>query len=231
MRKINKLVIFSLCLAAVMGSAKIILADMISPGGYQIWADVISEGGIENSASANYTLGDTIAEALIGPSSTTNSGLYAGFRQMEKNQLLSLSISTGSLNLGQLSDTAAKTATHTLSLLTNSATGVRVTFSGNTLSGTAGTIPAIGATAAASAPGTGQFGLNVIYASGDAAAASQAPYNNAAQYAFDSSLPLITSSGPVSGTDFLATYLANISSGQAAGSYSTAITYTAVANF
>ena len=128
---------------------------------------MISEGRIEDSALANYTLSDTIAEALIGPSSSTNAALNAGFRQMEKNQLLSLNISTGSLNLGQLSATAAKIATHTLSILTNSASGIQVTYSGNTLSGTAGTIPAIGATAAPSSPGTGQFGLNMIYSSGN----------------------------------------------------------------
>ena len=227
--------LFIFCLLGLVDPLQL-YASMSSPSGYQIWADVISEGGLDHTSSTNYQLRETIGEGITGQSSSTNYNSNAGFRSMEKDfniQTLTLSISSGGvLNLGTLSRSNSNIGSHTLTLETNSATGVQVSFSGNTLSGTSGSVDAIGSTAATAAAGTNQFGFNVIYDSGDATAQSQSPYNNASQYAFHGGDTIISAAGPmVTSATFNVSYLANVSNTQPAGDYSTAVTYTATANF
>ncbi|HLD28684.1 MAG TPA: hypothetical protein VJB67_03645, partial [Patescibacteria group bacterium] len=87
-------------------------------------------------------------------------------------------------------------------------------------------------TATASTPGESQFGFNVIYSSGDATALSQAPYSTAGSYAHNSGDEIISSAGAMSSSAvFTATYIANISGNEPAGTYTASITYTATSNF
>ena len=236
MFKTNKILFLSaiLLISTVISPGRL-TAVMTSGSGYQIWADVISEGGLDHTSSTNYQLRDTLGEGAIGRASSTNYQDRSGFREMEKNpdvQTLTLALSSNSLNFGTLSRSASNIASHTLTLNANSPDGVQVVFTGNTLSSSGGSITAIGATAAAASAGANQFGFNVIYASGDATAASQAPYNGASLYAFNGGDTIISASGPMSSAAvFDVNYLANVSTVPAAGSYSAAITYTATANF
>ncbi len=228
--------IFSIFILACLLSVipiNFLFAAMTSNSGYQIWADTVSIGGGEVASSSNFSISDTVGESVAGASSSTNYSVKAGYREMENDvPILTLSLGGSSLNLGTLSEATAATASHTLTLRSNSVTGVSLTFSGATLTSGVNQITAIGATATSSLPGTSQFGFNAIYSSGDSSAASQAPYNNPARYAFDSSSPIISSSGSMSSEAvFNINYIANISASQPSGSYATNITYTAIANF
>lgn len=208
---------------------------MTSGGGYQIWADVFSTGG-GDASSTNFQLNDTTGEAAVGRSSSTNYTVRAGFRELDYfsgNETLSLSLGSATLALGTLSTSAITTGSHTLTIDSNSHYGVSVTFSGATLTSGLNTIAGIGPVAAVSAPGTNQFGFNVIFSSatGSTPASSVSPYSTAGQYAFDSGDQIISSTADINQTVFNLNYMANISSAAVAGTYATTITYTATANF
>lgn len=232
MKTITIVTIFLLVFAITMSVA---MAAMNSSN-YQIWADTFSAGGGEDEASLNYNLVDTIGEAAIGLASSTNYASRAGFRQAMKDPVLTLSIGSASLQLGELKKTATKSTSHTLTVESNAASGVSVTFSGSTLTCNAcrgtKTISAIGSVAAAPAIGASQFGLNAVYKSGDATPTAQSPYNGAGSYAFHSGDEIISAAGAMgSSAVFDITFIANISGLEALGTYTTAITYTATANF
>ncbi len=203
---------------------------------YQIWADTFSVGGDDISSSTSYNLRDTLGEQSIDRASSTNYGARIGFREMIKDGVLSLSVGAASVALGTLSQTSAKTGTHTLTVESNSDLGLSVTYSGATLTcsscGGTNTVTGIGTTAVASSVGTSQFGLNSIYSSGDTTPSATAQYSDAAKYAFNSGAQIISaSSAMASSAVFNINYLANISGSETAGSYTTTITYTATANF
>lgn len=212
------------------------LAAMTSGSGYEIWADAISDGGSENAASDSYFIDDTLGEAGIGRSSSTNYSARIGFREMTRERSLTFSVSPSSLSLGQLSASQTKSGSHSITVGTNSSSGVSVTFSGSTLTcgscGGVNTITAIGSSATASQSGTSQFGFNVIYSSGSAPSASAvSPYNVSGSYAFNSGDQIISANEAINDTIFNVNYIANINSSESAGSYSSSIIYTAVANF
>jgi len=121
-----------------------------------------------------------------------------------------------------------------MSASTNASSGYSITVDGPTLTCNAcssSTIDAIGASAAASSPGTEQFGFRVGVSSGTGSAAS--PYNTA-NYAFDSGATpdtVATGDGDEVSTTFDLYYLANIASTTEAGDYQTTLTYTITAQY
>lgn len=235
-----KQLFFQLILSvSLLGLAPLAVLAVMNSSNYQIWADVISVGGGEDGLSASYYLYDTIGEGMIGRSSSTNYSSRAGFREMIRDasvNVLTLTVSANSLALGTLGVATTGAGAHTVSLETNSATGLSVTFSGDTLTCGAcsgiNTISAIGATAASASAGVSQFGFNVIYNSGDSTATAQSPYDTAGWYAFNSGDEIISASSAMTASaNFDLNYIANISGAETAGNYSTTITYTATANF
>ena len=222
-------IIFLFALIALLLTSGVVLAEMTSGGGFQIWADVISVGGIEQATSSGgFYLDDTLGEAVTGKSSTTNNTIGAGFQEMVKGDILSLSISPTSLSLGTLSKTSEHNATHSLYLECNATSGVSVSYTGSTLTKSGGSTIAPLTTPAASIPGVSQFVFNVT---GGSVAAPQSPYNVAGQYAFSGG-DIISSASPTAGQEtFSIKYIANISGSEPEGSYSTGIIYTALANF
>lgn len=165
-------------------------------------------------------------------------------------QTLSFSISDNSIGFGSLLVSGARYATgdtngassdtadaHTMSASTNASGGYVITVDGTTLTCNAGstcgsaTINAIGATAAASSPGTEQFGLRLIVNSGTGSASS--PYNTA-NWALDTvAFPdeTATGSGDAATTVFGARYIGNIGVSSEAGDYSSTLTYTITGTF
>lgn len=236
-RKIT-IFLFGLWLVCLpMGNA---IDAAMNSGNYQIWGDNLSVGGGEDVSSSNYRLQDTVDQGISGGlSSSTSYNISSGFRAnpyFEGQAVLTLSLSSASLDFGTLSTTAVKTVSHTITVDSNSFYGLSVTVSGSTLTcsacGGTNTITGIGGSAASSIPGTSQFGLNVIYNSGASPRASAAsPYNTADQYAFQSGNQIISATGNINSTVFTINYIANISGSETAGSYTTNLTYTATANF
>ncbi len=200
--------------------------------------------------STNCTGFDTTLSSMSG---TTNAHVGDGTAYTTKicgtaaagaAQTLTFSISDNSIGFGTLSVSAARYATgdtagsgtdaadaHTLSASTNATGGYVITVNGATLTRGSFTIAAIGATAAASSPGSEQFGARFIVNSGTGSAT--APYNTA-NWALDTTAfpdQVVSGTGDGATTVFGARYIANVSAPTEAGSYSATLSYVATATF
>ncbi len=162
-------------------------------------------------------------------------------------QTLTFSLSDNTLGFGTISSVEGRYATgsgsgtnldvvdaHTISAATNASSGYTITVQGTTLTcagcGDA-TITALGGVAAASVPGTEQFGIRLIKNSGTGEVST--PYDSA-DWAFDTiGFPdvVASGSGDESSSVFGIRYLANVAADTEAGSYSSILTYTITAMF
>lgn len=156
------------------------------------------------------------------------------------NQTLSFSLSANSLALGTLSTGAAVTGSHTMTFATNGTAGMSVTVSGTTLTSGANTIAAC-ATGCTSSAGTAQFGINLVANTTPvvgAACFGSAPigaaatnYNTANTFRYATGETVANSTAAINSTTCTVSYLTNIAGSTPAGSYTTALTYTATATF
>lgn len=135
-----------------------------------------------------------------------------------------------------LGDTASTTA-HRLLISTNAPAGYTITMQGDTLRNQGATstfITPIGGTATGGIVGTAQFGINVT-ASGGTSPIVATEYNTTNQYGYAASSTaadtVAYNNVPTAVTTFSIQYMANIPATQAAGAYSTAVTYVGTANF
>ena len=159
----------------------------------------------------------------------------------------------GAVSFNQLfSPTDTATATSQMAASTNANSGYSITVNGPTLTSGANNIPAM-ATQGVSVRGTGQFGLNLklntVATSTIAAGAEVAPADNGVtlrgqaftgyqtvdQFKFGSTDPVAKSdnggAGPTNSQIFTVTYIVNVPGSQAAGTYTTTITYICTATF
>ncbi len=158
--------------------------------------------------------------------------------------------STVPVALGTLSIASTKTGTSKMDAATNASGGLSITYYGDTLKTSGGqSIAAIGSTATTSNIGTSQFGINlganttpaVGTAPSGGSVTATAPYDgtaaNANKFAYfvsTSATPqaIASSAGaPTNATTLTVSYIANIAGAQAAGSYSTLVTYICAATF
>lgn len=166
----------------------------------------------------------------------------------------------GNVTFNQLfSPSSSSYATSQMAASTNAASGYAITVSGSTLTSGSNTVPAM-TSATTSAVGTGQFGLNLVLDTA-ANAASPAPsplsadvtpsggtfekgeplagFNTGgnaatAQYKFNDTGTNNVADSQSAATDpqiFTATYLVNVAGHQAAGTYTTTLTYICTATF
>jgi len=100
---------------------------------YSVPKDVINEAsGV--SSSVNYKITHNLSESPVGVSSSTNYKINAGFF-IDENPILTLSISTNSVNLGTLRLDTVSTGNITLTISTNAQNGYAVQAYDNTSSG------------------------------------------------------------------------------------------------
>ncbi len=165
-------------------------------------------------------------------------------------QALTFSISSNTINFGNLGSGAPKYASstsaagsasdvvaHTLAVSTNAPSGYTITVQGQTLTSqqnAANTINAIGVTPAVSAIGTEQFGIYATKAGG-VNGTIDPTYATASSFGYDATAT--TSATFASGSSSTATetyslhYLANIATLTEAGTYSASIVYVGTSNF
>lgn len=159
-------------------------------------------------------------------------------------QSLTFSISTNSIGFGTLSSSAVTYANsagtgsatsvvaHTLAASTNATSGYTITVQGATLTSGANTIAAIGGTAAASSPGSNQFGFNATVSGGSGTVSSPYATANFADAATSSTASTIgTATAPTATSTYSMTYICNIGATTPAGNYTASLTYIATANF
>lgn len=166
----------------------------------------------------------------------------------------------GDVSFNQLfSPTDTAVATSQMAASTNAGSGYAITMNGTTLTSGSNTIPAMTA-AAASIPGTGQFGMNLRantvtaaasfpYTSADIAPASDGTnlkgqattdYNSADTFKFVSGETVANSAfdgvanttlGPTNAQIYTASYIVNVAGNQLAGTYATTLTYICTPTF
>ncbi|MBI3888450.1 hypothetical protein HY311_01510 [Candidatus Nomurabacteria bacterium] len=213
----------------IVAGNKVILtltsANMINPASPALYAINIA-GTFGDTGSTSVTI---LSNDQVAVSATVD-------------QSITFSISGNSIGFGSLSPTVARYATsdtlgsgsdtvaHTLAVGTNATSGYTLLLNGSTLTDGANTIAAIGATNTAYATGTEQFGVRYDAAGGTATVS--APYS-ASGFAFVAGSPnqIASASAPSATTTYSAHYLGSVAALTKAGSYATALNYTAVANF
>lgn len=123
--------------------------------------DSIDAGTVAASIAEQIELEGTMPESLIFCAGETI--------DVNAEDIPQCSTATGgSVNFNQLfSPEVTAWATSQLAASTNALSGYVITVSGPTMTSGSNTIPAIGGTAATSAPGSGQFGLNFVDNDGD----------------------------------------------------------------
>src|SRR3989338_3483512 len=173
---------------------------------------------ITNPTAESYTLaiGGTMADSgsvaisILADDQVAVSGTVS--------ESMTFSLGATSVALGTLSTSAVTSGSHTVTLATNGASGLVLTYAGTTLTSGGNTITAM-STAAASSVGTEQFGIN---------AKDNATPNVGAECS--GSAPIAAAATGYS-TSCTLSYIANIAVATEAGSYTTTLTYTATATF
>src|SRR3989344_6415867 len=195
---------------------------------------------ITNPTAGSYTLaiGGTMADSgsvaisILADDQVAVSGTVS--------ESMTFSLGATSVALGTLSTSAVTSGSHTVTLATNGASGLVLTYAGTTLTSGGNTITAM-STAAASSVGTEQFGINAkdnatpnvgAECSGTAPIAAAATgYSTADSFKFVTGETIISSAAGINSTSCTLSYIANIAGATEAGSYTTTLTYTATATF
>ncbi len=155
------------------------------------------------------------------------------------DEALTFTLAAATVALGALTTSTTGTGTSTMTASTNGATGYAITVNGTTLTATSGTIAAL-ASQTASSQGTSQFGINLLSnsspsvgsaVSGTGTGAPTANYNTTNQFRFVTGDIVASAAAATNSNTYTVSYIANVSGAQAAGSYSTALTYIATATF
>lgn len=144
-----------------------------------------------------------------------------------------------SIDFGDFSPLSTRTGTSMMQATTNAAGGYSITVNGTTLASGVNTIAALGVPTA-STSGTGQFGFNLRANTapafgGDPTGAGTgtftAGYGSVNQYQFVPGSTVATAALPTDANTFTSSYIVNIGGAQAAGVYTTTMTYICTANF
>jgi hypothetical protein len=175
----------------------------------------VDYGGIALSTADQVVVSGTMPESLVFCVGT--SGTNCG------------NITNATVDLGTFSPSTTSTGTSVMSASTNAGFGYAITINGTTMMSGANPITAL-ATQTASATGTGQFGLNVT-GSGSGSGAPHTNYSNGTQYRFNTGDVVATASGPTDANLFTSNYIVNVGGSQAAGVYTTTLTYICTATF
>ncbi|NOR86425.1 MAG: hypothetical protein GQ527_02330 [Bacteroidales bacterium] len=211
----------------------------MSSANYEIFADAFGSGGDSNLSSLNYFMVGSTGEVAMGFAESSSFRLNSGVPSIKRQPSIGITVSPDQISLGMLSSTSVASNSHGISSYSNSKTGYVLKVYGETLT-TAATddIDAIGASSAASNPGTEQFGINLVANTVPAVGAApvlrkaiiDADYGTVNQFAFLDGDTMATATKPSNDT-FTASYIANISAGTAAGQYETLITFSVTSNF
>jgi len=173
-----------------------------------------------------------------GVVATSTAGLITVTASVDET--LTFTLGTATVALGTLTTSSTGTGTSSMTVATNAATGYSVSYSGTTLTSSGGTITAMAA-AAGSTQNSKQFGINLMNnttpaigtnVSGSGSGTASTGYNTTNQFKFNVAGDVVASAAaPTNSNTFTTSYIANIDGATPAGSYSTAITYVATANF
>jgi hypothetical protein len=193
---------------------------------------LVDNGVIAVSTSTQIVVSGTMPESLVfcvGTSGTDCSNM-----------------SGAAVSLGVFSPTVASVGTSLMSASTNASSGYAITLSGTTLTSGANTIPAMGTQSlnssgnTAATTGTSQFGTNVrantspsvgADVTGTGTGAGLGGYNTTNLYRFFTGDTIASAAGPTKANLFTNSYVVNVGGDQAAGVYTSTLTYICTATF
>ena len=149
------------------------------------------------------------------------------------------SMTGSSIDFGDFSPQSTRTGVSVMQASTNASGGYSITVNGTTLSSGVNTIAAL-PSQTPSTVGIGQFGVN-LRANATPAVGSDptglgsgtftGTYGAANQYRFNSGDPVATAALPTNDNTYTSSYIVNIGGSQAAGVYTSTLTYICMANF
>ena len=224
----------TLCLLA-FGASPMVAAQQSSSTNYQVGEVFFGTGGELNACSTAYCSKQAAGEMGVGNISSPNFSSQSGFNT-DRTPYLAFSVTGGSTDLGVLSTGSASTTTNSFSVKTYLAGGYVVqTVSDPPKSGNgAGHTLANLTSPTTSAPGTEQFGINLVantspttfgavpvqipnntFSFGTAASG----YNTTNQYKYVKGDTVASSTKSSGQTNFTISYLYNISNLTPAGTY------------
>lgn len=201
-----------------------VFADVMSSDNYKIFSDVLSVGG-EYSTSTNYGLFDTVGEAATDPTTSTSSNyeVLSGFWGMSSSSVLSVSLTTASINLGTLTNSVVSSdSSQILTITTNAFNGYTTTIQADgALRSGLNTINAVGDGEVNA--GSSEYGIRTTGTNGK---------TNSSDLGITTSAQTITqSTAAIIGDQVRVTYKASISGSVPTGSYGQTVTFTTTANF
>jgi hypothetical protein len=199
--------------------------------------------GAEAVSTANQiTVNGTMPESLVFCVGTSGTTCASGGSQ----------ITGTTVNLGTFSPASTNSGTSVMSASTNAGSGYIITVNGTTLTSGSNTIAAMGTQSANSAtcspsctssPGTSQFGSNVVSNTSPSVGAGVTPtgagdngagfggYDTANSFRFFNGDTVASSSTVSNSQVFTNSYIVNVGGSQAAGLYSSTLTYICTATF
>ncbi len=120
MRNLNKsIAIITMVLSLISASFNFAIAQVMSSTNYKIFVDTVNGGG-GLGTSANYKLTDTMGEVGTTENVTsTNYIVKAGFEAINKDQILTVNLSTSEIKLGILAPSQVNTSDETITVTTN----------------------------------------------------------------------------------------------------------------
>jgi hypothetical protein len=228
---------------ATAGSLRIVNAsNATAPSGSQ----AVSFSAVTNQSPANSTFfvrmttySDSAWTTPIdtGTVAASTAGQITVTASIDESVTFTLAAAT--VPLGALTTVATGANTSSMTASTNAASGYAITINGTTLTSGTNTIAAL-SSPTASTLNTPQFGLNLMSnttpafgtaVSGTGTGVPATGYNTANQFKFVSGDTVASATVPTNSNTYTTTYIANINGAAAAGSYSTALTYIATANY
>lgn len=224
-------------LSVVFQRTNVCLAEM-STSNFKITSDVIGSFGTKEN-SASFELGDTGGEVGTGSGSSTNFNLDAGFwNAVGDDSVLIFDITQDTANLGQFSQAEVKYGTVSFQVATTAQGGYAVHFSGEPLSFEDKTISPL-TVAATSDPGTEQFGFNLVANSTPGIGVDPVGgigqvslgYNTPNLFKFIPGDKIAESPGPSNLTNYMMSFIANVTETSAAGEYFSHITIVATGRY
>jgi hypothetical protein len=188
-------------------------------------------GIVAGSTATQITLTGVMDESLVFCVGTSITGQNCG------------TVAGSSINFGTFSSTATSSGTSVMAASTNGASGYVITTNGTTLTCSACSgSPTIAALAAATASSIGspQFGSNLVAnttpsvgaaVSGSGTGTPFSGYNTANSFKFSTGDTVASVNTASNANTFTVSYIVNVPATQAAGTYTSTLTYIATATF
>lgn len=236
--------IVALAILVSFGWTGMALAAQSSSTNYSVNEVFFGTGGSLHDCSTNYCAKLSVGETGVGNTSSTNYQAQAGFNT-DRTPFLEFKVSNTNVDVGVLTSSTTKTATATFSVKSYLSSGyvVKQTSPGPTNgSYTLAGIP----TAASSAPGTEQFGVNLVANTSPVNFGSnpvQSPdatfgkgvvasgYNTPNKYKYVQNDTVAYSDSSSGETDYTISYIFNVSNLTAGGTYTLYHVLVATATF